>query len=374
MIRADLSDIPAYKPGKLAPRALKLSSNEMAHQPLPSVQEAIAGASAGINRYPDMAAVQLRTALAGYLGVTAEQVAVGCGSTALCQQLIEATCHDGDEVVFAWRSFEAYPILVRVAGATPVAVPLTDDHRHDLDAMAAAITDRTRLVFVCNPNNPTGTTISAAEFDAFLEQVPDNVVVVLDEAYIEFTDDFDAADPTAATEATPNALQVIAEHANVVGMRTFSKVWGLAGLRVGYLFGAEELIDAVNRCYLPFSVNTVAQVAAIACLEPAARAELLGRTREVNAQRERVTGAVNSAADDEAVVPDSQGNFVWIPEDKVAAVAGIADAEGVTTGTGLASVLTERGVVTRCFPGEGLRITVTTAAETERLLAALHLS
>ncbi|APT89815.1 aminotransferase [Corynebacterium sphenisci DSM 44792] len=375
MIRPDLAQIPAYVPGTVGAEMLKLSSNEMTLPPLPAVQAAVADCAARANRYPDMGAVALREALAGYLGLDPAEVAVGCGSTALCQQLIQATCAEGDEVIFAWRSFEAYPILARVAGATPVPVPLDAGHRHDLDAMAAAITGRTRLIFVCNPNNPTGTTLTAEELEGFLAKVPGDVVVALDEAYLEFADGFDPADPAAALPGTPNAVQVARAHRNVVGLRTFSKVWGLAGLRVGYLFGDAGLVEAVQKVAIPFSVNAPAQAAALACLAEDARAELLGRVGEVAAERERLTRMIAAAAGEGAVVPGAQGNFLWIPEDRAADLGRVAAGAdpAPADAAGLEALLAARGVLVRCFPGEGIRVTVTSPAESDRLLAALGL-
>lgn len=372
MIRPDLESIPAYVPGKDRLDVLKLSSNEMAHGPLPSVVDRITEVAAHANRYPDMGAGAVRTALARYLGLDDAQVAVGTGSSALCQQLVLATCGDGDEVVFPWRSFEAYPILVKVAGAKPVAVPLDANHRIDLPALAAAVTERTRLIFVCNPNNPTGMMVTAAEFEEFLDAVPDDVVVALDEAYIEFVDGFDPADPSRTGLDTPNAIEVIGRRRNVVGLRTFSKVWGLAGLRIGYMFGAPELVGAVNKVCIPFSVTAVSQAAAEASLE--AREELLGRVHEVHDQRGAVTDAINAATGEATVVAGSQSNFVWIPEDRVPALAAIVPGAGDgADGAAVAAALVDRGVMVRCFPGEGLRITVTTATETARLLEALGL-
>ena len=374
LTREDLSLIPSYIPGKTAPGALKLASNEMTQGPLPSVRDAIVDAAAGVNRYPDMAAVDVRATIAGHLGLSTSQVAVGCGSSALCQQLIQATCADGDEVVFAWRSFEAYPILARVAGAVPVAVPLDDAHRHDLDSMAAAIGERTRLVFICNPNNPSGTTITAAEFEAFMAKVPSDVLVALDEAYIEFVvpaeGDLGAAGRGSGV-ATPNSIEATAKYPNVVGLRTFSKVYGLAGLRIGYVFGAAEIIDAVNKVCIPFSVNALAQVAAVESLR--AVDELEARIAEVRDQRVRVTAAVNGAAGAEVVVPDSQTNFVWLPQERLASLAGIGalTAADVADSESLGAFLADKGIVVRFFRGEGVRITVTDAAETDRLLAAL---
>ena len=363
--RADLEQVPAYVPGKAVPGALKIASNEMTQPPLPSVVEAISQTisdpTTSPNRYPDMGAVDLRIKLGEHLGLPMEQVAVGCGSSALCLQLVQATCADGDEVVFPWRSFEAYPILARVAGATPVPVPLDAQGRNDLSAMAAAITDRTRLVFVCNPNNPTGTTVTREAFAEFMAQVPGDVVVALDEAYIELVDE-------ATHAATPLAHELLDTYPNLVGLRTFSKVYGLAGLRVGYMFGPEKLVEAVNKVAIPFSVNTLAQIAALTSLD--AQEELTARIAEVRAQRVAVTEAINAATGRETVLPNSQANFIWIDEGRIANLSLLDDVSVATT-TDLGDFLAQRNILIRCFAGEGARITITTEEETSQLLAAL---
>ena len=363
--RADLEQVPAYVPGKAVPGALKIASNEMTQPPLPSVVEAISQTisdpTTSPNRYPDMGAVDLRIKLGEHLGLPMEQVAVGCGSSALCLQLVQATCADGDEVVFPWRSFEAYPILARVAGATPVPVPLDAQGRNDLSAMAAAITGRTRLVFVCNPNNPTGTTITREAFAEFMAQVPGDVVVALDEAYIELVDE-------ATHAATPLAHELLDTYPNLVGLRTFSKVYGLAGLRVGYMFGPEKLVEAVNKVAIPFSVNTLAQIAALTSLD--AQDELAARIAEVRAQRVAVTEAINAATGRETVLPNSQANFIWIDEGRIADLSLLDDVSVATT-TDLGDFLAQRNILIRCFAGEGARITITTEEETSQLLAAL---
>ena len=363
--RADLEQVPVYVPGKAVPGALKIASNEMTQPPLPSVVEAIsqtiADPTTSPNRYPDMGAVDLRIKLGEHLGLPMEQVAVGCGSSALCLQLVQATCADGDEVVFPWRSFEAYPILARVAGATPVPVPLDAQGRNDLSAMAAAITDRTRLVFVCNPNNPTGTTITREAFAEFMAQVPGDVVVALDEAYIELVDE-------ATHASTPLAHELLDTYPNLVGLRTFSKVYGLAGLRVGYMFGPEKLVEAVNKVAIPFSVNTLAQIAALTSLD--AQDELAARIAEVRAQRVAVTEAINAATGRETVLPNSQANFIWIDEGRIADLSLLDDVSVATTAD-LGDFLAQRNILIRCFAGEGARITITTEEETSQLLAAL---
>lgn len=334
MIRADLADIPSYVPGHRLSNAVKLSSNEVGFAPLPVAIAAAAEAVATANRYPDMGATELRQALADHLEMSLDQVTVGCGSSALCQQLVQATCAAGDEVIFPWRSFEAYPIFAKVAGAVAVAVPLTTDQHHNLEAMAAAITENTRLVFICNPNNPSGTTITQRQFDDFMAKVPAHVVVALDEAYFEFN----------RAEDTPLATEEVKRYDNVIGLRTFSKAYGLAGVRIGYAFGNAEIIAALNKVAIPFAVSSVAQAAALASLNAAD--ELMERVEETVAARTVVAQALGA-------VP-TQANFVWLP--------GPDAVE-------LAEQFAEHGVVIRAFP-EGARITVTNDAETEKLLAA----
>lgn len=334
IVRADISEIPSYVPGKRLADALKLSSNEVAHPPLPTAVAAMAEAATTANRYPDMGATDLVHTIAKHLKLRPEQVAVGCGSSALCQQLVQITCATGDEVVFPWRSFEAYPIFARVAGATPRSVPLTADHHVDLPALAAAITPATRLVFVCNPNNPTGTTITKRKFEEFMAVVPPTTLVALDEAYFEFV----------RTQDTPMGTEVVVKHENVVALRTFSKAYGLAGVRVGYAFGNPAIIAALNKVAIPFGVSAVAQAGAIASL--AGAAQLLERTNETVSERDRVARAIGA-------IP-SEANFVWLP---------------TKTAATLAQQLANQGVIIRAFP-EGVRITVTDHAEANRFLAA----
>lgn len=343
-IRSDLDALPAYVPGKSAPGAIKLASNEIVDGPLPSVAAALAEVLRSANRYPDNGAVALKAELAKLTGATEEQLHAGCGSVALCQDLVQVTCRPGDEVIFAWRSFEAYPIVTRVVGATPVQVPLTADHAHDLDAMAAAITDRTRLIFVCNPNNPTGTTVSEEALEAFLQKVPPHVIVALDEAYYEYH---------RANEQTGERIDgaaLITRHRNVIALRTFSKAYGLAGLRVGYAIADPELIAALTKVHLPFSVSVPAQAAAIASLH--ANDELLARTETVVAERARVRDALLQAGFE---VPHTQANFVWLPLG--------TDSVRFTTDAA------EAGLLVRGFDGAGVRVTVTVPEENDAFLA-----
>lgn len=334
LTRADLADIPAYVPGRQLPEALKLSSNEVSTPPLAAAAEAMATAATGVNRYPDMGALKLRTALAEHLELTLEQIAVGCGSSALCQQAVQIAAGPGDEVIFPWRSFEAYPIFTRVVGATPVGVPLLENGHHDLEGMAAAITDRTRVIFLCNPNNPSGALISSAEFESFMARVPGDVLVCLDEAYIEYV----------RTEDTPLATEAISRYPNLLGLRTFSKAYGLAGVRVGYAFGSPELIATLNKVAIPFAVSSVAQAGAIASL--AAADQLLERTDVIVGERDRVADAVGARR--------SEANFIWLPTANAVEIAAALMAEQV---------------LVRAFP-EGLRVTVASPEENDAFLRA----
>jgi len=340
--REDLVSLPSYVPGRNIPGAIKLASNEFATGPLPSVQAVIAEAAGSVNRYPDMGAVALIERVAAHAGVGPEQVAVGCGSVSLCQELVQATSSGpGDDVVFGWRSFEAYPIITQVVGAGRVAVPLTPRHGLDPEAMAAAVTERTRVVFVCNPNNPTGTVWRRAELERFLDAVPASAVVALDEAYHEFVTDPDV----------PDGLTLLDGRDNVVVLRTFSKAHGLAGLRVGYAVSTPELITALRKVCIPFSVNAVAQAAAVASLDAAD--ELRARCVQVCAERERVRAALLSAGYE---VPESQANFVWLP-------LGEWTSE-------LNRHCLEQKIVIRAFAGDGARVTIGAPEENDALLAA----
>ncbi|REQ64942.1 aminotransferase class I/II-fold pyridoxal phosphate-dependent enzyme, partial [Mycobacterium tuberculosis] len=266
-LRPELAGLPVYVPGKTVPGAIKLASNETVFGPLPSVRAAIDRATDTVNRYPDNGCVQLKAALARHLGpdFAPEHVAVGCGSVSLCQQLVQVTASVGDEVVFGWRSFELYPPQVRVAGAIPIQVPLTD-HTFDLYAMLATVTDRTRLIFVCNPNNPTSTVVGPDALARFVEAVPAHILIAIDEAYVEYIRD----------GMRPDSLGLVRAHNNVVVLRTFSKAYGLAGLRIGYAIGHPDVITALDKVYVPFTVSSIGQAAAIASLDAAD--ELLART------------------------------------------------------------------------------------------------
>ena len=333
-IRPALAGIPTYKPGKppaggAGGQTYKLSSNENPYPPLPGVLDAVADAAASMNRYPDMGMSALYAELADRLDVPTTHLAAGTGSVAMLYHVLQATCGEGDEVVYAWRSFEAYPLAVQVTGATPVQVPLGPGARHDLDAMAAAITDRTRVVVVCTPNNPTGPAVRGAELTAFIDLVPEDVLVVVDEAYREFVRDADVADAVALYRDRPN----------VCALRTFSKAYGLAGLRVGYAVAPEPIADAARKCALPFGVSQVAQRAAVASLhaEPA----LLERVEALTQERTRVVDALRAQGWD---IPDAQGNFCWF---------ALGDES-----TAFAEECDRWGVAVRPFAGDGVRVSI----------------
>nr|WP_197978761.1 MULTISPECIES: histidinol-phosphate transaminase [unclassified Microbacterium] len=342
-IRPEIAALPAYRQGRQAsPDAFKLSSNENPFDPLPGVLEAIQGAT-GINRYPDATAARLRERLAARHGVSPDDVHVGAGSVSLLAQLLLATSGPGDEVVYAWRSFEAYPSLVAVAGATSVPVPLTADFRHDLPAMAAAVTDRTRLIIVCSPNNPTGPTVTHDEFAAFVDAVPADVLIVLDEAYAEFVTD------PASVEG--DRVRAIIARPNIVVLRTFSKAYGLAGLRVGYAIGHTRVLDAARSTAIPLSVTAAAEEAALASLR--AESELLERVTVIAQRRDGLVARLREAG---WPVPDAQGNFVWLP-------AGERAVE-------VAAAFEEAGLVVRPFAGDGVRISIGEAESLDRIVEA----
>lgn len=343
-LRQGLAAVPAYQPGKPAVRAegvtaYKLSSNENPYPPLPAVLRVVAEAATVMNRYPDMAVLELTQVLAARLGVPPEHIATGTGSVGVLGQIIAATCDPGDEVIYAWRSFEAYPIAVAIAGAVSVQVPLDVHARHDLVAMAAAITSRTRLILVCTPNNPTGPVVYQDELDRFLAAVPDDILVVIDEAYLEFVTD----------QRAPDGLATYAARPNVAILRTFSKAYGLAGLRVGYAVAQEAVAQALRKTALPFGVSTIAQRAAIASL--AAFDELHERVDALVAERERVVAELRYQG---WQLPKTQANFVWLPLGAdTLAFAAAADHDGLAV---------------RAFAGEGARCTIAEGEANDRLL------
>jgi histidinol-phosphate aminotransferase len=341
--RSVLDGFPAYKPGRTpvssAGKSHKLSSNESPHPPLPSVVEVIAAEARSVNRYPDNRAEALTWAIAERYRVPAAHVAVGCGSVGVTQQLLEAIGEPGAEVMYAWRSFEAYPTLADLAAADSVRVALRDE-THDLPAMADAVTGNTRLIFVCNPNNPTGTVVHGPELEDFLDQVPADCLVVLDEAYHEYIRD----------EAVPDGVTLYRDRPNVAVLRTFSKAYGLAGLRTGFMIAHDPVAAAVRATMLPFSVNRIAQAAAIASL--AAEAELLERVEHTVKERTRVREALIA---DGWTVPPTEANFVWL-------------RLGEHT-PAFAAACEQAGIAVRPFGAEGARISIGDAEANDAFLA-----
>ena len=341
--RSVLDGFPAYQPGRTPVSATgkshKLSSNECPFAPLPSVIDVIAEEARSVHRYPDNGAEALTQAIADRFGVPARHVAVGCGSVGVTQQLLEAVGEPGSEVLYAWRSFEAYPTLTDLAAAESVRVPLRAE-AHDLAAMADAITPRTRLIFVCNPNNPTGTVVHAAEVEDFLDLVPADCLVVLDEAYHEYIRD----------EAVPDGVTLYRDRPNVAVLRTFSKAYGLAGLRTGFMIAHQPVAAAVRLTMLPFAVNSIAQAAAVASL--AAEDELVQRVELTVKERTRVREALIA---DGWTVPPTEANFVWLRlgEDTLD-FAAACGAEGIAV---------------RPFAGEGARVSIGDAEANDAFLA-----
>lgn len=294
-----------------------------------------------INLYPDIAAEDLRDGLAQHWSVGPENIAVGAGSVEVASQLIHAVTDPGDMVMFAWRSFEAYPLLTTVAGAVPQPIPLAPDGGHDLEAMAAAVTSRTRLIFICNPNNPSGVVLDSRAVEDFLQKVPSDVLVVLDEAYVHFNHS-----PTTAI-----GIDLFRQYPNVAVLHTFSKAYGLAGLRVGYAIAAPALIETLQKTAVPFAVSALAQRAAIESLR--SEPDLQKRVEVIVAERRRVTAALLATG---LPVLTSEANFVWI------------DSRGLTGP--LAELFDEHALAVRVFPGEGIRVTIGSREANDRLLEA----
>lgn len=350
-VRPAVQSLPAYRPGKAASQAeaehgitnaIKLASNENPLPPIPSILAAVTAAAAGANRYADHRATAVRERLARHLGVDVTGVTVGCGSVGLLQQIALTYVDPGAEVVYPWRSFEVYPVYTQLMGGTSVQIPLRADHSFDLDATAAAVTARTRLVLLSTPNNPTGTALTCAEMRRLLEQVPGDVLVVVDEAYREFLDP-SFGDPLH---------ELVPDFPNVLVTRTFSKAQGLAGIRAGYAVGHPDVITAIDKTLFPFAVNAVAQAAAIAAID--AVDEIGARVTAIVAERARVIEALTA---DGWELPDQQANFVYLPLG--------ARTDAVYLG------MERRGVVTRPFSGEGIRVTISTPDENDRFLSTL---
>ena len=354
-LRPELAALVPYEPGKpveevqrelgLA-RVVKLASNEGPYGPLPQALEAMARAADELNRYPDGGAYRLRAALAERHGVRFEELAVGAGADGVIDCLSQAVLEPGDEIVCGWPSFPSYVIYAVKLGAVAVKVPLAD-RRYDLPALLEAVTERTKLVYVCNPNNPTGTMNTKAELDAYFERVPERVLTVVDQAYFEYIDDPDY--PDAIAEHYANGRRVLV-------LRTFSKIYGLAGLRVGYAVGPAEVVTAIGKVRRAFDLTTQAQEAALASL--GAEDELARRrsaNREGRAELERILRRHGFEPAGPAVA-----NFLY------ADVGGDAQV--------LFDALLREGVIVRPLAGFGapdaIRVTVGTPDEHARSRAA----
>lgn len=348
--RRHLERIEPYRAGRPAEAVarergladvVKLASNECPYPPLPPVLEAIALAAREANRYPDDDGTELREALADHLGLGPERIALGCGSIDVCLQAVLATVEPGGEVLTGWPTFNAYPLLVDLVEGALRTVPLRAG-RYDLSALAEAVDERTRLVIVCNPNNPTGTAVTHEELAAFLDRVPDDLLVVVDEAYVDFVDD----------RAFPDSLALLGAHDNLLVLRTFSKAHGLAGLRIGYGLSSAEVVDALRKVHVPFAVGRVAQTAALASL--GAAPELAHRIQEVRSERRRLARELSSLG---FAVSPTQTNFLVLP------LPGRSQ--------GVAEACEARGVIVRPLGPDLLRVTVGTPRENDRFLAVL---
>lgn len=342
--RPEVLSLPAYVPGKPAPEgAIKLSSNENPFPPLPALQAAVAAAIGNVNRYPDMFGTGLIAELSRIHTWPEEGIVIGNGSTALIEKILQAVVTPGGEVVIPWRSFEAYPIAIQAAGGVAVKVPLTPAWAHDLQAMAKAITSRTRAVLLCSPNNPTGVALSHHDVARFLTQVPEYVPVLLDEAYIHFAR---IADPVRIKE-------LLELYPNLIVLRTFSKAYGLAGLRCGYALTSAPMATGIRAISTPFGVNTLAQVAALTALHYRGLVE--ENVERIVAEREKLRCAVAAQG---WSVPESQANFFWF-------ALGEDSAR-------FEELCLREGVIVRRFGNEGVRVSVGEAEGSLRVLRALE--
>jgi histidinol-phosphate aminotransferase len=338
---------PAAKTWEYEGELVELASNETPWGPPAAVVGALQGQIERLNRYPDPTKSLLRQRIADRCELPSARVAVGNGSCEILMSAADALLEPGAELIYAWPSFSIYPHIAAQSGARAIEVPLDGDGRHDLDAIAREITAATRMVLICNPNNPTGTALAVAAIDAFVAEVPRNVAVILDEAYVEFN----------ALQDPGDSLDLVKRHPNLIVLRTFSKVYGLCGLRAGYALGAEEFRLAVDRVRQPFSVNALAQAAA---------AEAIRHQDEV-ARRVEATVVERAWLESELeqrglATSESQANFVWV---------SLGDREEQPIVDGLA----QRGVIVRsgkALGAEGnLRVTLGTRPQNQAFLGAL---
>ena len=347
--RSVVGRLPRYTAGKPPAvieglQSYKLSSNENHFPPLPAVLEAISSGQE-INRYPDPLSTALRTELSSFLDVPAEDIVTGGGSLGVLNQLLATFAGQDesgvqDQVIYPWRSFEAYPISVGLSGAESIQVPLREDGTHDLDAMAAAVTERTRVILLCTPNNPTGPALTAAQVETFLASVPSDVIVVIDEAYEDFV-----RDPEAV-----NGIDMYRRHPNVVVLRTFSKGAGLAGLRVGYSVSRPAVTQHLRVAAVPFAVSQLAETAAVVSLRH--HGELVERIQGLVQERSRVVEGLRELG---WQIPEAQGNFVWL-------------ALGENTPE-FAVLAEQQALAVRAFGTEGVRVTIGEEEANTRFLA-----
>lgn len=346
--RPAVSRLPQYVAGKpplSVPglESFKLSSNENPLGPVPPVQEVIRQA-VEVHRYPDPSSTLLRNALSEFLDVPAEDIVTGAGSLGALNQILAAFAgqndHGGpDEVIYAWRSFEAYPICVGLAGAKSVQIPVRSDGTHDLAAMAAAVTDNTRVILLCTPNNPTGPALRSQDVRDFLRSLPAHIVVVVDEAYQEFV----------RLEGAVDGVELYREFPNVVVLRTFSKAHGLAGLRVGYSVSQPEITQYLRAAATPFAVSSIAELAAVASLQN--YEQVVERVQSLVNERDRVVTGLQELG---WQIPDAQGNFVWLPlGGKTHEFAALAASHGLSL---------------RGFVDEGVRVSIGEVAANSRFL------
>lgn len=324
-------------------KAIKLASNENPLGPSPRAVEAIRRAATTVNRYPDGASYRLREALAAKLDIPPQTLVFGTGSDEILELLAKTFVGPGDEVVFPWPSFAMYPLVAQGMGATPVGVPLDSTFHHDLTAMSKAVGEKTRMLFVCSPNNPTGTSVGRSEFDAFAADLPESLLLVIDEAYVEYVEHGDAL----------QSERWVRERPGTISLRTFSKIYGLAGLRLGYGFGDSELVSLLERARHPFNVNLLGEAGALAALEDE---DHLERSRRENARGREQLASGLAELGIEAIPSDA--NFV------------LAEC-----GPGTYDALLKKGVIVRPMAGFGLsdhiRVTVGTREENERFLTSL---
>ncbi len=356
IVKPHILEIRPYKPGKPVEElerelgiagAIKIASNENPHGPSPKALAAMRDALDEMHRYPDGALFSLRGKLADRLGVAPSQLVFGCGADEVLELLAKSFLGPGDEVVYAWPSFAMYPLIVKGMGATSVQVPLDDDLNHDLEAMAKAVNANTKMVIVCNPNNPTGTSFGAAAFEAFVASLPNDLILVVDEVYWDF----------ARSDDLPDTLGCLARRPGTISVRSFSKLYGLAGMRIGYGICDPELADILDRARHPFNVSRLAEVAAVAALDDTEHVErTLKRNRE---------GADYLTRELEAL-----GFEVWPTDTNFMLVRG--DRPGLK----IYDDLLNEGVIVRPLPGTGLddhvRLTIGTPEENERLVKGMR--